>query len=202
MDIIAHRINTIKELKAVPEEFGVEIDLRGNGNNLILQHEPFKDGEHFEEFISYYKHKSIILNIKSERIEYNVLDILKKYNIKNYFFLDSSFPMIYQLSKNGEKNIAVRFSEFEGIDTILALKGMVKWIWVDCFTKLPINRKNFEIMKEADYKICIVSPDLYGRDEEIKQYSLYLKKNGIDIDAVCTKPLNIKEWGNHGHNPM
>ena len=55
----------------------------------------------------------MILNIKSERIEYKVLNLLQKYNINNYFFLDSSFPMIYQLSEEGEKNIAVRYSEFE-----------------------------------------------------------------------------------------
>ena len=30
--------------------------------------------------------------------------LLKKYNIKNYFFLDSSFPMIYLLNKEYKNN--------------------------------------------------------------------------------------------------
>ena len=86
------------------------------------------------------------MNIKSERIEWNVLKLLKKYNINNYFFLDSSFPMIYQLSTTGEKNIALRFSEFEGLDTIIKKKDKVKWVWIDCFTKNPLT---FEIYNQV-----------------------------------------------------
>ena len=31
--------------------------------------------------------------------------------------------MIHQLSSNGEQNIAIRFSEYEGLDTILNMRG-------------------------------------------------------------------------------
>ena len=141
MEFIAHRINTIEELKKVPNEYGVELDLRDYGDKLILQHDPFTDGEKFEEYLKHYHHGTMILNIKSERIEYRVLELLSKYKIENYFFLDSSFPMIYLLSKSFEKNIALRFSEIEGLDTIIAMSEKVKWIWVDCFTKLPINKE-------------------------------------------------------------
>ena len=50
---IAHRINTIEELKSVPLEFGVELDLRDNGNQIIIQHDPFKDGTNFEEIATH-----------------------------------------------------------------------------------------------------------------------------------------------------
>ena len=72
---------------------------------------------YFEEYLKHYDHGTMILNIKSERIEFRVLELLKKYKVEKYFFLDSSFPMIYLLSEQGEKNIALRFSEFEGLDT-------------------------------------------------------------------------------------
>lgn len=42
MQFIAHRINTIDELKIVPENLGVEVDLRDYGDRLILQHDPSK----------------------------------------------------------------------------------------------------------------------------------------------------------------
>ena len=64
MNYIAHRINTIKELKKIPKEYGVEIDLRDYADRLILQHEPFQDGEDFEEYLSHYNHEIMILNIK------------------------------------------------------------------------------------------------------------------------------------------
>ncbi|MFC1478499.1 hypothetical protein ACFL57_03475 [Candidatus Margulisiibacteriota bacterium] len=194
MNFIAHRINTVEELKNLPEEYGVELDLRDNGDKLILQHDPFTAGEDFESYLKHYHHGTMILNIKSERIEHRVLELIKKYDIKDYFFLDSSFPMIYMLSSAGEKNIALRFSEYEGLDTILAMKNRINWVWVDCFTKLPINRENYKILKEAGFRLCLVSPELQDRDKELEQYRDHLQNESIYFDAICTKSYNISRW--------
>ena len=51
MIYIAHRINTISELKKIPVNYGIEIDLRDFKKKIILNHDPFQDGEDFEEFI-------------------------------------------------------------------------------------------------------------------------------------------------------
>jgi len=194
MEYIAHRINTLKELKELPHKYGVELDLRDYGSRLILQHDPFTDGEDFEEYLKHYNHGTMILNIKSERIEHQVLELIEKYNIKEYFFLDSSFPMIHLLAKNGEKNIALRFSEFEGTDTILKMKGKVKWIWVDCFSKLPITANNYKQLKECGFKFCLVSPELQGQSEKLEDYKKYLLEEGILLDAICTKEYNVSKW--------
>lgn len=194
MRYIAHRINTIKELKKVPEEYGVEVDLRDCGGRLILQHEPFVDGENLKDYLKYYNHGTMILNVKSERIEFQVLELLKKYKVTDYFFLDSSFGMIYSLTKQGEKNMALRFSEFEGLDTILAMKGRLKWVWVDCFTKLSIDKNSFEILKKAGFMLCLTSPELLGRPQDISRYKRFLLKQGILFDAICTKIYCIDKW--------
>ena len=61
-----HRINTIDELKQIDVEYGIEIDLRDNLNGEIyLSHDPFITGELFDNFLKFYKHKFIILNIKT-----------------------------------------------------------------------------------------------------------------------------------------
>ncbi|MFC1566347.1 hypothetical protein ACFL4A_00730 [bacterium] len=194
MEYIAHRINTIEELKKIPFKYGVEIDIRDYGNELILNHDPFQAGESFEDYLKHYRHGTMILNIKSERVEHKVLELVKKYNILKYFFLDSSFPMIHFLSTKGEKNIAVRFSEYEGLDTVLAMEGRIKWIWVDCFTKLPINKDNYSVFQKAGFKLCLVSPELQNRDEDIEIYKKYLVDNNIKIDAVCSKIYNVGRW--------
>ena len=196
MEYIAHRINTIEELKTIPTKYGVELDLRDFGDRLILQHDPFTDGEDFEEYLKYYNHGTMILNIKSERIEHKVLELIKKYNIKKYFFLDSSFPMIYLLSNDDEQNIALRFSEFEGIDTILNMQNKVKWVWVDCFSQLPITYQNYSLLKEQGFKFCLVSPELQGQNEKLEEYKQYLEKENIIFDAICTKIYNIDKWNN------
>src|SRR3990172_7362819 len=121
MIFVAHRINTSDELIKIPQAYGVELDLRDRGERLILNHDPFGDGQDFEDYLPYYNHALMILNIKSERIEHRARELLKKFNIKNYFFLDSSFPMIYLLSQQGEHKTAVRFSEFGRLDTVIAM---------------------------------------------------------------------------------
>ena len=148
MEYIAHRINTIAELKKLPEEYGVELDLRDDLNGRIyISHNPFEAGEDFEAYCKEYRHGTMILNIKSERIEHEVLTLMEKYQIRNYFFLDSSFPMIKLLTDMGVKQVALRFSELEGLDTIRNMAGRAQWVWVDCFTKIPIDRESFKELK-------------------------------------------------------
>lgn len=190
-----HRINTINELNKINNTYGIEVDLRDNINGVLhLSHDPFTLGEKFEDFLNYFNHSFIILNIKSERIEYKVLDLLKKFDIKNYFFLDSSFPMIYKLSSEGNKNIAIRFSEFEGLDTILNLKGKVDWVWIDCFSKNPLTNEIYMILKEAGFKLCFVSPELQNQSIKIEEYKSYFDENKIKLDMVCTKIYNVYKW--------
>jgi hypothetical protein len=191
----SHRINTIKELKEISIEYGIEIDLRDNVNGEIhLAHDPFILGELFEEYLKHYHHSFIILNIKSERIEWNVLKLLKKYNINNYFFLDSSFPMIHQLVLSGEKNIALRFSEFEGLDTIRNMKNTLNWVWIDCFTQNPLTLEIYNQLKGMNFKLCFVSPELQQQTEKLLKYKEYFQKNDIILDMICTKHYNIEKW--------
>ena len=194
MEIIVHRVNTVAELQDTPVEYGVEVDLRDSGKRLILNHDPFDDGVDFEQYLEHYQHGILILNIKSERIEYRVLELLKDRGVDKYFFLDSSFPMIHLLTQSVEPRIALRFSEYEGLDTILAMRGRVQWVWVDCFTRLPVNPENYKILKASGFKLCLVSPELLGREGDVERYRRYLEAEAIHFDAVCTKSYNARNW--------
>lgn len=195
MEFIAHRVNTIQELDSISPQYGVELDLRDSlTGRIYIQHNPFEPGEDFEEYLRHYKHGTMILNVKSERIELKIQELLRKYHIEKYFFLDSSFPMIKLLSDQGEKKIALRFSEYEGLDLLLAMQGKAEWVWVDCFSKLPLDSNAYEQIKKMGYKICIVSPELQGQPEKITEYKAQFKKYNIYPDAICTKVSNISKW--------
>ena len=60
MKIIQHRINTKDQLALVSPEYGIEIDLRANNNDIVLHHDPFCAGEDFENFLTQYKHAGIM----------------------------------------------------------------------------------------------------------------------------------------------
>ena len=190
-----HRINNSNELNKFPDNYGIEIDLRDKDDRIILVHDPFQNGEDFEEFLKRYNKRSIILNVKSERIEYKIIELLKKYNVHDYFFLDCSFPMIYQLNKINEKNIAIRFSEFESIESVMLVKDMVKWVWVDCFNDFQLTPESYKKIKKANLKICLVSPELQSHNiSRIQEFKDIIEKNEFEIDAICTKHYNIDLW--------
>lgn len=186
MEIIRHRINTIDELQV--SDLGVELDIRDMGDQLVLCHDPFIwTYQNFEEYLKVYPNKgTMILNIKSEGVEYKVKDLMDKYKISNYFFLDSTVPMIYKLNKLGEYNCAIRFSELESLENLKLLKGN-KWVWVDCFSKFMLSKEIEETIHKLGYKICLVSPELQSRKEDIDIYKSIIKSEKIKIDAVCTK---------------
>ena len=187
---IIHRVNSIKKLKQVDTSFGVEIDIRSFGDNLILNHEPFENGELFSEWLKFYNHKFLILNTKEEGLEEIILVELGEKGINNFFFLDLSFPFLIKLANEGEKRCAVRLSEFEDIKTVINLSGLVSWVWVDCFTKFPMTRLELDLLKETHgFNLCIVSPELQGRGSEtdIKKFVNDINMLNLNIDAVCTK---------------
>ena len=190
MHRILHRVNTKDALLKTPKEFGVEVDIRTRGDQLIMHHDPFQDGEDFEDWLGVYQHGILILNVKEEGLEERLIGLMDEFNIDDYFFLDQSFPFLIKTSNINEKRCAVRVSEFESINTAIALANKVDWIWVDCFTHFPLtaNQAN-KLQTELNFKLCFVSPELQGRvdTEHVKEFIQGIKSLGIKGDAVCTK---------------
>lgn len=193
MEIIAHRRNTIALLEATPTVCGVEVDIRSYGSDLIINHDPYLPGESFEDWLNNYRHGTLILNVKEEGLEDRLISLMKAKKIDNYFFLDQSFPFLIKWAIVGLRNCAVRVSEYESIDTALSLAGKIDWIWLDCFTKFPIDHEGAAVLKRNGFKLCLVSPELQGRnsDNEIIQMRNFIQSNSILIDAVCTKRLDL-----------
>jgi len=195
MKLISHRRNTLAELIATPEQYGIEVDIRSYGDKLVIHHDPFVEGEHFESWIAQYRHGTLILNVKEEGLEARLIDLMKAHGIDDYFFLDQSFPFLVKWSRLGEHRCAVRVSEFESVETALSLAGKVDWVWVDCFTRFPLDDGDAARLKDAGFRLCLVSPELQGRDAalEIPQMIRLLAEQGIVADAVCTKRPDLWE---------
>jgi hypothetical protein len=195
MKLIAHRRNTLNELLATPTKYGVEVDIRSYGDKLVIHHDPFIKGESFEAWISCYQHGTLILNVKEEGLEARLIEMMKSKGIDDYFFLDQSFPFLIKWSKLGERRCAVRVSEFESIETAMFLAGKVDWVWVDCFTHFPLSREDARRLKDAGLRLCLVSPELQGRNAESEIHALaaLLIERGIQVDAVCTKRPDLWE---------
>jgi hypothetical protein len=194
MDIILHRVNQRERLKTLPLGFGVEIDIRSRGGKLILTHDPSKSGESLEGFLKEFARLQIrgplVLNVKEDGHEPVILSLVKKFHIKNYFYLDQPIPTLVRLAVQQRiRHIAVRVSEYETCDSALKFKNLVDWVWIDCFSGQPPTQDVLRILKRY-FRICLVSPELQKYPPEtIRDF----KTLHPQIDAVCTKFPEL--WG-------
>ena len=119
--------------------------------------------------------------------------MVKKHKIKSYFLLDVEFPYIFKtLDEKLNKNIAVRFSEYETIELSRKLINKVNWIWLDTYKKFPIDNKNLRFIKK--FKSCLVCPERWNRQRDIKRYYLLMKKLKFMPDAIMTSFKCSKIW--------
>ncbi len=193
MEVIVHRVNNLSKLHKISKNYGIEVDVRDYKNKLILNHNPFKDGESFESFLKNYDHGTLIINVKSEFIELRIIKLLNKYKIKKYFFLDSSYPVIIKLNNYNNKNFAIRVSDYESVQNIYKFKNTLSWIWLEIFKRVKLNKKDIKFIKKNNIKICLVSPELHNK-KNFLDIIKFIKSNKIQLHSICTKNKNIKFW--------
>ena len=184
MLLIDHRVNTLEQLREVPGDHGVEIDVRDYDGDLILAHDPLQGGERLDDYLRGCAHATVIFNVKCDGLEERILELAGRHGIADFFFLDVAGPTLVGLARRGERRVAVRYSEYEPIEFALAFAGRLDWVWVDCFTHLPLDRDSHRRLAEH-FKICLVSPELQRHPRQtIQAYRGQLE--GLPVDAVCT----------------
>jgi hypothetical protein len=189
MLFVHHRKNTLIEMLKVDLSQGVEIDIRSWNSQLILNHEALETGEPFKDWIDKCKNPLVILNVKCEGLEEEILRTIKITDFKgDFFFLDQSFPFLLKTLSGGFTKTAVRLSEYETPDCLADLEN--QWVWLDSHTgDWSFLTRAVETSRETGKKICLASPELHNRDPrgEIIEINRILRECGIQLDAVCTK---------------
>ncbi|NVN06295.1 hypothetical protein HW509_11945 [Asaia spathodeae] len=212
MLIIDHRRNEIAQLQATSGEFGIEVDLRNHGNDILVTHDPFiTAAPRLEDWLDAFHHRFLIANVKEEGMETKLLPLLERKGIKNFFILDESFPFIRKYALAGIEQFALRVSEFEDYRTAINLAHdlaiadrKVGWIWADSFTGAPLPPETAVALRTAGFKICAVSPELHhvndpaSWDSRVTAFLDKLQEPSFAPsrpDMVCTKlPEKWAAW--------
>ena len=196
MRIYLHRRNSKEELISTPNQFGVEIDIRTLGNDLILQHDPFSQGILLTDWLDDYSHSGLILNLKEDGLESQLLSIMKHREIDDFFFLDQAYPtMVKSLKHNLADKVAARSSEYESLDSMKRLPQPPAYIWCDSFNgNWSHLSPTLSHAIEVGSMCVIVSPELQSRESknEILEIKEILALNLLNRIAVCTK--NPRLW--------
>ena len=180
MEIISHRgywnsliLKNSKESfeNSFKHGFGIETDLRDLDGQIIISHDmPLRSQSliTFEEllllrlkFLDNNKKLPLALNIKSDGLQNSVIEILKKFNIDDYFFFDMSIP-----DHSGylirQTNTFTRHSEYEKVP---AFYNKSIGVWLDAFESLWYDQAIIENHLSANKKISIVSFELHKRNQ-------------------------------------
>lgn len=189
MALIQHRVNAVKDLLSLKPGLGAEIDLRSRVDSpgrIHLSHDAWVEGDDFETWLrSFVKEERgpLILNTKEDGLEDKALELLAKYQISEYFFLDTALPtLVRHTSINKNNHFAVRYSKWEPESFAQKFVGLAQWLWVDCFQG-EITLPSVDLMKS--YNICIVSPELQGGSLDL--IGDFLQKCQGRGFSVCTK---------------
>lgn len=189
---IEHRRNLCSSLSSIPSGHGLEIDIRSDlthPHRFVVSHDPFHEQENFHDWLVEFKKNKIsgpiFINTKEEGLESLIFELLKSKSIDNFLFLDSAIPTIVKYSATPQSHhFIARLSSYEALEGLKPLIGKISWLWVDCFHGRPLPVE--EVKKAAaDFKLCLVSPELQGFDlqEKISDF-LPLAPH---LSAICTK---------------
>jgi hypothetical protein len=164
--------------------FGTETDLRDLYKKLVVSHDipdesAMTGSEFFEIYRQYSSELTLALNVKSDGLQKILWELLKKFNIENYFVFDMSVPDGLQYIKQGGFNVFTRQSEYEKEPSFY---DQAQGVWMDMFVNDWIEEKDIEKHLEKGKKICIVSPDLHKRNhlpfwEKLSKMSVAESKN-------------------------
>ena len=179
---IIHRVNNPEELINIPQNCGVEVDIRFSESKLVLGHDLLEDKFDFTQYLNVYDHNLLVANIKESGTEMQTIDALNKAKVSNFFLLDTEFPYILQNYAEFGEFLCVRYSSYESIDSVEPFIGKIKWLWVDTYQDFELDKHTASIMK--NFSICLVSPSRWNTKLPQGHFMDKFTDNNLTIEAI------------------
>lgn len=192
MQIISHRVNTVAALNSTPRHYWVEVDIRVHENQIVLQHDPYGQGEALSDWLSEYEHEGIVLNVKADGLEETLIEAMARAGVGEFFILDSQPATTYRLPTHFRKNIAVRVSDLEQPTAEAYLLHSGGWAWLDVFEHPEIMIQRLDNIP-SDIRICLASPDIIPASPISSRDLIRMLGSRLSrISAVVTK--SPEQW--------
>jgi len=180
--------------------YGTETDIRDHARNLVISHDmPIGNELKVDDFFDIYKNSNcdelLALNIKSDGLQKQLIKLLDKYEVNNYFLFDMSVPDAVVSLSLGLKSYT-RQSEFE---KKCSFYETAYGVWMDEFHSDWITNEIIDEHINNDKMVCIVSPELHSRDPMNKwvQYKALVNNEKSNMITICTDlPEQAKEFIN------
>lgn len=164
--------------------FGTETDIRDQDGKIVISHDPAMgkctDLSTLVKITP--RSLTLALNVKSDGLVNNALEILKEHGHENYFFFDMSIPDQLSYIARGAPH-AIRVSDVEPWNDTLATHAT--HIWLDAFYNEWYEAEAIETLLEKGKEIVVVSAELHKRDN-VKQWALLKSFETHPLLMLCT----------------
>ncbi len=167
--------------------FGIETDVRDRNGALVISHDLPTGGEvAFDDVLhAQCEHRAgpLAINIKADGLQQLIATALAKFDNSNYFVFDMAIPDALTYHRAGMR-FFTRQSEYEREPVLYA---EASGVWLDCFLTEWFDDQTIAGHLAAGKNVCIVSPELHGRDHR-PAWDAWATWNSLRSDDVmiCT----------------
>lgn len=145
--------------------FGTETDVRDRNGELVISHDiPSGKEMTLEAFLDIFGERALPLaiNVKSDGLVMLLNKMMLAKRVKDWFVFDMSIPDTRGYLQAGIPVFA-RMSEVEREPAWL---DRAAGIWLDAFSGTWYDIEHVTSLLRINKRVCIVSPELHGRDYE------------------------------------
>ncbi|GAB1584224.1 hypothetical protein [Phyllobacterium phragmitis] len=146
--------------------FGTETDIRDHDGEIVISHDPARAGAMpFRRFLEIYRESTteplpLALNIKADGLQEQIAGALNEHGIQNYFLFDMSVPDAIQSLRAH----LICFTRISDIEPVPSFYEQAAGIWLDGFHSDWFDADDILPHLGAGKSVCIVSPELHGRN--------------------------------------
>jgi len=168
--------------------FGTETDIRDCAGKLVIAHDPPSGAEmSLTNFVAVHREYQptlpLALNVKADGLQAVLREQLKGLVPGSFFFFDMSIPDMLSYVRQAMPV----FTRHSDIENIPVLYDQAVGVWLDDFhgnwALMPAIEKHLSAGKQ----VCIVSPELHGRDR--RPFWSHLAASAVVKDSrlmLCT----------------
>lgn len=198
MEIIAHRAiisskeNTVEGVKQnIQAGFSVEIDLRVKENIIYLAHDQSNSIELFEDVCKTItgSRKKIIGHIKESEVIPQILELIKKYSISNFFIFNTNNENI------GKK---IPFAFYANTKPMNIKENI---LWCDETKEQWYNKEIISKLHKENKKLYVMSIELIKKSTKNEVIQEWERLIQLEVDGICTDyPQDLWDYLNRGKN--
>jgi glycerophosphoryl diester phosphodiesterase len=182
--------------RALAQGFGLEPDVRDCVGRLVVSHDPpDNQARSLESLLEDYRRLgasgTLAINIKADGLAAQVLEMLRRFGIENYFVFDMSVPDMLQYRRMG----AAFFSRCSDLETEIVGLDACAGVWLDAFQGDWYEPATIESLLSAGKQVAVVSPELHGRDHRpVWKLLRELADAGPQLLCCTDRPGEFRTW--------